>query len=751
MTKPPAVDDAELSATLLDQLEVGLCVYDAEDRVVRWNGTYLAFFPEQAGVLAPGVSYAATLRRFFASNLPPSELANLERHVAAGVNRHRTQRVPFVFQRKNGRWLKVVSLPTPDGGRIRMWRDVTVEHGVDGLPKAAQAVAALDVGYAVFDADGRFVTANKRYQELFPDIGDLVQPQASYPEHLLRIAEGARPEHGASTLRQLAQRERATAEPVSLPWLFGCSDGTWLQLEERVGEDGSLVAIWADATRQAEAEARIRRLESYLHDAVEGIPQALLLFDAEQRLVVANRRLALVVPELAAALHEGAPLDSFKAWRASLKAASDGADLLQRLDEPHAAEEIELGQGRWLGVESLRTPAGDLLVLIADISHDKAAQAELQRQREAMHQSEKLAAMGSLLAGVAHELNNPLSIVVGRSALLQTASSDPAIIGQARTIADAANRCARIVRTFLELARQRPPARRSVDLGVLVGETLTLLSYGLRAAGVTVTSQLAEDLPGLWADPDQLAQVLINLVVNAQQALGQRADDRRLDVVAQRGADGGIEIRVADNGPGLDPAVRKRLFEPFFTTKPVGEGTGLGLAISLGHVRAHGGTIDIETTPGGGATFVVRLPLAPAPELQAAAAAEPASPSVRRRVLIVDDEPEIADLLHDILLADGHDVAVVTGGGEALDRLTAERFDLVVSDLTMPGLDGAGLWQAARERDPKAPPFIFLTGDSLRLDRAAGLRDAGCPLLEKPFEPADIRKIVRNTLASAIR
>ena len=137
MTQPPSVDDAELSAALLDQLEVGLCVYDAEDRVVRWNATYLAFFPEQAGVLGPGVPYAATLRRFFASNLPPSELPNLERHVAAGVIRHRSQRVPFVFQRKSGRWLKVVSLPTPDGGRIRMWRDVTAEHGVDGLPKAA--------------------------------------------------------------------------------------------------------------------------------------------------------------------------------------------------------------------------------------------------------------------------------------------------------------------------------------------------------------------------------------------------------------------------------------------------------------------------------------------------------------------------------------------------------------------------------------------------------------------------------------
>ncbi|HMR32814.1 MAG TPA: PAS-domain containing protein [Geminicoccaceae bacterium] len=744
--------DPELVCRLLDQLEIACCVYDADDRIVAWNATYLTFFPEQCGGLGVGVAYEVTLARFFESNLPDAELPHLQRHVAAGVARHRSQQLPFIFQRKSGRWVRVASLPIDQGGRVRIWRDVTVEQSGAQQRTTARAVAAIDVAYALFDAEGGFVSANKRYHELFPDIGDLAGTGIPYSRHLERIAQSAPVPEDAEGLRQLAVRPDPRAEPLSVPVMVHREGGGWLQLEERYDEDGGMVCLWADATRQAEAEARIVRLEAYLRDAIEAIPEGLLLFDRDERLVLVNRRLAEVAPDLAAAMQPGAGLSALIGWRASIAPAGAPPPDPERLRRAAAGEELPLPDGRWLKIEALRTSNGDLLLLLADITPEKSAEAELQRQRDAMHQSEKLAAMGALLAGVAHELNNPLSIVVGRAALLQSAAADPNVVAQARTIAGAADRCARIVRTFLELARQRPPARRQVDLAAMVTDTMSLLSYGLRAAGVVATIEIAPGLPELWADPDQLAQVLINLVVNAQHALAQRPEPRNLAIgVRHDGRDDALVLTVADNGPGIAPAIRSRIFDPFFTTKPVGEGTGLGLAMSLGHVRSHGGTLDIETTPGGGATFVVRLPrTVPVP-----AVAEPTGPPPapsRRRVLIVDDEAEIAELLRDILLADGHAVSAVTDGESALARLAAEPFDIVLSDVMMPGMDGPTLWRELRKRRPEPfPAFVLVTGDSLRLDRVADIRETGCAVIEKPFEPGEVRKVVREELHRADR
>ena len=744
--------DPELVCRLLDQLEIACCVYDADDRIVAWNTTYLTFFPEQRGGLAIGVPYQVTLARFFESNLPEAELAHLQRHVAAGVARHRSQQLPFVFQRKSGRWVRVASLPVATGGRVRVWRDVTVEQASAQPGTTARAVAAIDVAYALFDAEGGFVSANKRYHELFPDIGDLAGSGVPYRRHLERIAASAPVAEDAEGLRMLAARLDPRAEPLSIPVMVHREGGGWLQLEERYDEQGGMVCLWADATRQAEAEARIVRLEAYLRDAIEAIPEGLLLFDRDERLVLVNRRLGEVSPDLAQIMQPGAGFSALIDWRTSIAAVDGRSPDPERLRQATAGEELPLADGRWLKLEALRTSNGDLLLLLADITPEKSAEAELQRQRDAMHQSEKLAAMGALLAGVAHELNNPLSIVVGRAALLQTSAADPAVVNQARTIAGAADRCARIVRTFLELARQRPLARRQVDLAGMVADTLSLLGYGLRSAGVVATTEIASGLPQLWADPDQLAQVLINLIVNAQHARAQRPEPRNLHIALHHdAADDAVILTVADNGPGIPPAIRSRIFDPFFTTKPVGEGTGLGLAMSLGHVRSHGGILDIETTPGGGATFVVRLPLTASAPMPEKPVSPPPSPA-RRRILIVDDEPEIAELLRDILLADGHAVGMAADGESALACLAAEPFDLVLSDVMMPGMDGPTLWRELRRLKPDPfPGFVLVTGDSLRLDRVADIRETGCAVIEKPFEPGEVRKVVREQLHRADR
>src|SRR5262245_58354705 len=290
---------------------------------------------------------------------------------------------------------------------------------------------------------------------------------------------------------------------------------------------------------------------------------------------------------------------------------------------------------------------------LRDLSERRAAEGELLRQREALHQRQKMAALGSLLAGVAHELNNPLAIVVGQAQLLLETSTEPAARQRAAKIQAAAERCARIVRAFLDMARKREPVRRDVELNALVAEALGLVAYGLRASGIEVRPVLEPALPRISADPDQLHQVVTNLLINAQHALEDRPEPRYLVVRTRAGKRGFIRLEVSDNGPGIPPEVRPRIFEPFFTTKPTGAGTGVGLSVTHAMVEQHGGRLSFSETPGGGATFAVELPLAAVP---------PAAP-VRRRVsvpkahtrqaLVVDDEPEIAKLVREVLQADG--------------------------------------------------------------------------------------------------
>jgi two-component system NtrC family sensor kinase len=375
--------------------------------------------------------------------------------------------------------------------------------------------------------------------------------------------------------------------------------------------------------------------------------------------------------------------------------------------------------------------------------------AELERQQEALAQREKLAAMGSLLASVAHELNNPLAAVMAQADLLCEELGPHPLREQAAEIIQAAERCVGIVRNFLTLAHQHSPQRTRVEFNALISEAMKLLSYPLQVDTIEVRQHLANDLPPLWADPNQLHQVIVNLITNAHQALRETTEPRRLTLRTRAEPNPErVLFEVADTGPGIPSAVQARIFEPFFTTKPSGVGTGLGLPFCRGIVEEHGGVLSVESQPGQGAVFRVELPVRAIPP-QFEAVAEPETPEASdgKTILIVDDEAGIRRPLARLLRRDGYGVETASNGRAALEKCQDQTFDLILSDLRMPELDGPGFYRELVGRFPHlGQRVLFLTGDTLSPEVDAFLADIGAPRLTKPFTAALARRTIRQML-----
>jgi PAS domain S-box-containing protein len=516
----------------------------------------------------------------------------------------------------------------------------------------------------------------------------------------------------------------------------------------RIGGQDRILALARDVTDRKLAEEALAASEEQYRSMFNASIDGLALWNAAGERVDTNpalRRMYGLCDTESAEAHPGDPAGPSYPGE-FLRAVAAGESLhaeMPALRKDGTTLEFEVH-----GVPMQYRGEPHVLTITRDITEKKRSAAELVRQRESLYQREKLAALGSLLAGVAHELNNPLSVVVARAVLLEEQGNSATQVAAAK-IRTAAERCARIVRTFLAMARQQQPERGPVAINDVVFAALDIAGYAVRSSGIEVRLDLAPDLPLTLADADQLHQVMLNLIINAQQSLQEQAPPRRLSIASRFDARADmLRVTVADNGPGIAPHLRARVFDPYFTTKPTGIGTGVGLAVSLGIVEAHGGTLTVDCPTGGGAEFCIALPVG-AVAAGSDAALPPATPSAgAHNILIVDDEAEIREALAEILSSARHRVVAVASGREALQRIAVERFDVIFTDMRMPDLDGRALYREIEQRWPRqAGRVVFVTGDTL----TAGLREfvsaSGRPVIEKPFLPSDVRRVVVDLAA----
>jgi two-component system, NtrC family, sensor kinase len=494
-----------------------------------------------------------------------------------------------------------------------------------------------------------------------------------------------------------------------------------------IGSAASLRDITADRRAQetlARSEARYRNL-------FESASDAIVTLDANGRFTTVNQ---------AAEVISGYRRDELVGtWFAPMIPDEELAKALAHFQRALAGEtglfETRFfrrdGDIRHIAV-TYSTPQKDeeVLCLIRDVTDQKMLQ-------EQLIQSEKMSAIGQLVSGVAHELNNPLAGISAFAQLLLTERRLSAELkSAAETIYAEARRASRIVNNLLTFARQHKPEKGTTSIMQVLDDTLELRSYELRVRGIEVMRDYDKTIPDTMADAHQLQQVFLNLLTNAEQAM-ERTDGRqhRLTVRTRRsGKD--IRIEIDDTGPGIPPALLERIFNPFFTTKPTGSGTGLGLSISLGIVREHGGRIWAENPQSGGARFVIDLPITKTVATgEHAAVRSPIPVSERLRVLVVDDEASVRLALQRYLEGRGHDVDSTASGSDAMGRLKAARYDAVILDLRIPDLPGEQLYHQLQAQDPEqADRVIFMTGDLLSEHMRAFLDSTGRPFVPKPFE-----------------
>jgi len=401
----------------------------------------------------------------------------------------------------------------------------------------------------------------------------------------------------------------------------------------------------------------------------------------------------------------------------------------------------------------LRNERGEIIGfrgIVHDITERKQAELERKQMEQKAQLASRLASVGELASGVAHEINNPLTGVIGYAHLLLDRKDIPQDIRHdLEIINEGAQRVAAIIRKLLTFARQQKPEQKFANINEIIGTTLDLRAYELASNNIRVAFQPARDLPMTIVDPGQLQQVFLNLIINAETAMKLAHGRGKLSIKTEH-IDNTMRISFKDNGPGIAKGNLERIFDPFFTTREIGQGTGLGLNVCHGIITEHKGKIWVESKLGRGATFIVELPIVT--EDSQLVLLEPTVEEPKKvtkaKILVIDDELVIRQFVSRVLSEEGHEVEVVDKAEDALEKIKSKRCHLILLDIKMPGISGIELYKQFQEIAPSLMKrVVFITGDVMGKRTTDFLAKTKAPCMIKPFDAEQLKTEINRILA----
>lgn len=478
------------------------------------------------------------------------------------------------------------------------------DHPASGDP-FLDVVEALDQGIAIFDDDAKLVHANASLRQMYPALSDILVPGLRWAIFLNEATHrGGMPRETSQALDALEARLDLNGPKVDAIHMPGAG-GKVFRLVLTTTSDNGFALTQSEAVDAETADNTLREAEALLRKVLEACPASLIMSRISDGQVVYRSPAATDLlgttkssfghfsrredrADFVTALLSDAKIDNMRVTGVSATGDTFPAELSARLID-YRGEDV-------------------IVTSMEDISSELRVQAELDRQKEQLFQSEKLSALGELLAGVAHELNNPLSIIVGNADMLEEELEGSRLSTRVTKLSNAAHRCVRIVRSFLALARQEPLDLQTIDPADVIANATDAVGADMEQAGIALEVSETKQGPLIVADPIQLTQVLINLLTNAMHAISEAGIGDRIEISCTP-VDEMLRVSVTDNGPGVSPDIKSRIFDPLFTTKKGGKGTGVGLAYCHRIISGHRGVIRLETNARQGATFVLEIPI----------------------------------------------------------------------------------------------------------------------------------------------
>lgn len=651
-------------------------------------------------------------------------------------------------------WLQLVE-EEERGKSVSGWaRDVTPQH--DAEIHFADLFESLREGIFFTDPEGKLLDANPALVRMmgFEDKGALKK------ENFRNMY--CDPDQRNVLVRRII--EQGSVQDVNIDFRTKTGDkihclASGFAIRDSFGQVIRIQGTVVDITERIRVEERLRREQEFVRQLVANFPEMIAVLDLEGKYTFVSSRIQELL---------GRPAEQVVGKSLGTFAHADDTARLKSALQRFANGDLKQGQiefrakhadGSWrmlrASVSPLFDSAGKINGIIAS-ARDVTSAKEAEKQKL---QTEKLAAMGEMMSGVAHELNNPLTAILGVSDLVRERATDDSMRRQAEIILKQARRAAGIVQNLLAFSRPSPLMSQQINPEEIVRRVVEQQAEPLRQKNVTIDVAISGPVPMIQGDARLLQQVFVNLITNAEQAITAAKDHGSIHISLEQ-AEGKVSFTFSDDGPGIAPESLSKIFDPFFTTKRPGGGTGLGLTICLAIVKEHGGTMEVDSSARSGTEVRVILPaIVEEPLMPAIESAPPRNSALPaplagstmlqgHSAYVVDDEESIREIVQEGLMARGMRVEGAPSSEEALAHLATHSYDFVICDFNLPGLNGGQFFERALSQPGSANTrFVFMTGALLDTETAARFAQHGASMLQKPFHMAGLATLLAELIA----